>query len=684
MGFVIGIDAGGTFIDYFLVDSNGAYTSFKALTRPSESDYGIIAGLELLSNEMKHSLLEMLSQVRLIVHGTTVATNAVLTHSGASTALLTTDGLIDLLEMRQGVRSDVYNNHRSAPSPLVDRWLRIPIIERLNYKGEVLKPLDREHARQQIDSLTDRNIESIAIVLAHSYVNPRHECQLLEIVREYMPEVHISLSHQVLPQVHMYRRASTTTLDAYVAPVLDKYMKGLLQGLQAKGFSGDLLIMQSNGGTVKPEEALQLPAMSLLSGPAAGPSLIKHLGTDSQLEDAVVIDMGGTSFDVSLVRDGDPGMSDETVIADHLLGLPVVNIHTIGAGGGSIAWVDTGGLLHIGPHSAGARPGPACYGLGGDKPTCTDADLLLGLINPAYFLGGRLALNVEAARTAVYEHVAKPLNIEVEAAALGIYRMINTEMAAGIKEMTLEKGHDPRVMAMVVGGGAGPLHAAYVASLLGIDRLIIPRESSVMCALGMLCCGYRRDYHHYFHIKVSELDVSELYDSFDQLWFMALKQAHDKEGLCLTHRYIDMRYLGQHYQLNVLLPDEYEISQEFLKELFHDYHQQVYGYNLADLATEIEITGLSIVVQGPGWHPPSAADSKPGGQIILKGSRLACLEDVATFMEVPVYDGDNMPVGYKLYGPALVEQRHSTVVVPADFIFTCENENYFFMYRSNK
>ncbi|HWQ77107.1 MAG TPA: hydantoinase/oxoprolinase family protein, partial [Syntrophomonas sp.] len=672
MAYVMGIDAGGTFIDYFLVDQNGDYTSFKTLTKPLEPDYGIMTGLEQLSAEMKCTLSAMLSNVRLIVHGTTVATNAVLTHSGAATALLTTDGLIDLLEMRQGVRDDVYNNHRSAPSPLVDRWLRLPVVERLNYQGEVLTPLDSAQACQQIKKLTNENIESIAIVLAHSYVNPMHECQLQEMIREYMPEVHVSLSHQVLPKAHMYRRVSTTTLDAYVAPVLNKYLQGLLQGLHARGFGGELLIMQSNGGTVKPEEVLQLPAMSILSGPAAGPSLVKHLGIENQLEDAVVVDMGGTSFDVSLVRNGEPGMSDETVIADHLLGLPVVNIHTIGAGGGSLAWVDKGGLLHVGPHSAGARPGPACSGLGGNQPTCTDADLLLGLINPSYFLGGRLMLNVEAARAAVYESVAQPLNIEVEAAALGIYRMINTEMAAGIKEMTLEKGYDPRTMTMVVGGGAGPIHAAQVAALLGMTRLIIPRESSVMCALGMLSCGYRRDYYRHLYARLPELDVSRLYNGFDELWLLALKQAYDTEGLYLTGRSIDMRYFGQHYQLNVPLPGEFTFNPESLTGLFHDYHQQVYGYNLADLGTEIEITGLSIVVRGKGWQPPSQANLQPSGHNILKGSRRACLEEVADFMEVPVYDGDNMPAGYRLYGPALVEQRHSTIVVPANFIFTCE------------
>lgn len=679
MVYFMGIDAGGTFIDYSLIDEQGAYTSFKALAKPLEPDYGILAGLAQLSREMESTLADILGETSLIVHGTTVATNAVLTRSGAATALLTTDGLTDLLEMKQGVRNDVYNNHRTAPPPLVDRWLRIPILERLNYQGEVFKPLDREDAYRKIACL--QGIESVAIGLAHSYVNPEHECQLQEMVGEIMPGVHISLSHRVLPQVHMYRRISTTTLDAYVAPVLDKYFQGLLQGLQAEGFEGELLIMQSNGGTVKMEEALQLPAMSLLSGPAAGPGLVEFLGAKPLLKDAVVVDMGGTSFDVSLVINGQTGMSDETMIADHLLGLPVVNIHTIGAGGGSIARVDSGGLLQVGPLSAGARPGPACYGKGGNQPTCTDADLLLGLINPDYFLGGRLTLYKAAAWDAVHEFVAKPLGIEVEAAALGIYQMANTEMAAGIKEMTLEKGYDPRVMTLVAGGGAGPIHAGHVASRLGIRTLVIPRESSVMCALGMLCCGYRRDYGQFFYARVSEVDVSQLEERFAELRSLAFRQVGGQNHVCLTGRSIEMRYLGQHSQLKVPLPDpDCQLSPEYLKNLFHDQHQQVYGYNLAELETEIEITGLSIVVQGEGWKPPAVKHARPEGQAVLKGSRRACLEDVGTFMEVPVYDGDAMREGYKLYGPALVEQRLSTVVVPAGFRFTCENEHYFVMH----
>ncbi|MGR6835132.1 hydantoinase/oxoprolinase family protein [Syntrophomonas erecta] len=679
MGYTLGIDAGGTFIDYFMIGNDTSYMSYKSLSSPVSPDYGIISGLEQLAQEINMTLSQFLGQVDLIVHGTTVATNAVLTRSGARTALLTTEGLIDLLEMRQGVRDDVYNNHRSSPDPLIERWWRIPIRERMDYLGQVLRPLDHEHTQQQLQELADQNIESIAITLAHSYINPEHEQALAALVRQFLPGVHISLSHQVLPRVHMYRRVSTTVLDAYVAPVLQSYLTQLLDLLRLAGFNGNMLIMQSNGGTVAVDQALQLPVMSLLSGPAAGTALVKYLSTSIQIENAIVMDMGGTSFDVSLVQAGTPGMSDCATIDGLWLGMPVIDINTIGAGGGSIAWVDNGGLLHVGPSSAGAWPGPACYQSGGQHPTCTDADLVLGLINPDYFLAGRLQLDTEAACQAIKTNIADPLNIDIVTAAQGIYRMVNTEMAAGIKEITLEKGYDPRHMTLVVGGGAGPLHAAYVAKELGIRRLILPRESSVMCALGMLCCSYRRDYYQYYFHSINDFDWLELESLYGKLWSYALQQA-PYESLSVTKKKIFLRYQGQHYELGLDILEFDRLDSQVLSNLFHNHHYNTYGYDLADLDTEIEIVGLSIVVQGTSWQPPIFKNEvKNNRHLILKGSRLACLEEVGSYMEIPVYDGDALYPGYKLFGPALIEQRHSTVVVPTGFVLSCPDDNSFIM-----
>jgi N-methylhydantoinase A len=673
LDYLLGIDAGGTFIDYLLVNDAGEHTSYKSLARPDAPDYGIIAGLADMADYIGRDLEQLLALVSLIVHGTTVATNAVLTRSGSETALLTTEGLIDLLEMRQGVRDDLYNNHLEAPPPLIERWSRLPVRERIDYQGKVLKPLDQDFLRQQLHLLTRTEVESVAVVLAHSYVNPLHEIQVAKMLRAELPQVHISLSHQVLPRVHMYHRVSTTVLDAYVAPILERYLQGLQEKLQASGFKGTLLIMQSNGGTVTVEKALQLPVMSLLSGPAAGPAMVKCLGQKLGGADAIIMDMGGTSFDVSLFRGGNPGMTDSSVVAGLFYGLPVIDIHTIGAGGGSIARVDSGGLLHVGPESAGAKPGPACYGLGGKDATCTDADLILGLINPDYFLGGRLRLDPAAARQALYENVALPLHTDIDTAALGIYKMVNTEMASGIKEITLEKGLDPRKMTLVVGGGAGALHAAYVARELGISQLLISRESSVMCAVGMLCCNYRRDYYRHCYCLVADMQWQEMQNIYENLWSQAQSQAKNIKGLTLTHKIVFMRYYGQHHEIAVEITEFDSLDSSVLGRLFHNQHHNLYGYDLSDHDTVIEIIGLSIVAQGESRPAPCMeCITDNGSRPVLKGSRRACLEEIGAFMEIPVYDGDDMSLGSNLVGPVLVEQRHSTIVVPSGFALFCE------------
>lgn len=673
MNYLLGIDAGGTFIDYLLVNCVGEHVSYKSLARPDLPDYGIIAGLADMAEYIDQDLNQLLARVCLIIHGTTVATNAVLTRSGSTTALLTTEGLIDLLEMRQGVRDDLYDNHREAPLPLIERWLRLPVRERIDYQGQVLTSLDRAFLQQQLQMLARTEVESVAVVLAHSYVNPLHESQVAEMLQQELPQVHISMSHRVLPRVHMYRRVSTTVLDAYIAPILERYLSGLQAKLHSSGFKGDLLIMQSNGGTVKVATALQLPVMSLLSGPAAGPAMVKCLGQEIEIADAIIMDMGGTSFDVSLLRGGTPGMTDNSTVAGLLFGLPVIDIHTIGAGGGSIAQVDSGGLLHVGPESAGAKPGPACYGLGGKDATCTDADLMLGLINPGYFLGGRLQLDIQAARESIYENVARPLQTDVDTAALGIYKMVNTEMASGIKEITLEKGLDPREMTLVVGGGAGALHAAYVARELGIKRLLISRESSVMCAVGMLCCNYRRDYYRHCHCQVNDMQWSTIQNIYEELWLEAEAQAQNIRGLNLTHKLLFMRYCGQHHEIAVEITEFDIMESSVLSRLFHNQHYSLYGYDLSDHDTVIEIIGLSIVVQSdPRLTPRMECRSDNFGRPVLKGSRRACLEEIGVFMEIPVYDGDDMSLGSSLVGPALVEQRHSTIVVPSGFALFCE------------
>ncbi len=676
MAYVLGIDAGGTFIDYFLTDGNGIHLGYKVLAKPELSDYGIIDGLQELSSQVNLDINDLIKKIKYIVHGTTVTTNAVLTRKGSKTALLTTEGLIDLLEMRQGVREDIYNNHIASPKPLVDRWLRIPIQERLDYQGNIITQLEETSAEARISKLRSMGIESIAIVLAHSYINPIHEYKLLEMVKKLLPNIHVSLSSLVYPKPHMYKRLSTTVLDAYIAPVLERYLLEFQQRLKNLGFVGQLLIMQANGGTFSVEESLHNPVMSILSGPAAGPASLEYIVKDHSQSDFIIMDMGGTSFDVSMVQNGYPAMRENANIAGHLLCLPTIDIHTLGSGGGSIAWVNNGKILHVGPDSAGANPGPACYDMGGDKATITDANLILGYINPEYFLEGRLKLNYKKAWQAIEGNIAKPLNLEVISAAIGIYKLINTDMAAGIKEITFEQGFDPRSMTLVVGGGAGPIHAAYLANQLGIKNIIIPKESSVMCAQGMLSSGYRRNLFQYYHKKLSNVAITEVEEIYNKLWENAGQEAINIKNLSIERTQVYMRYLGQHYDLPIDLDTDQVLNKTYLQNIFHQQHLLTYGYNLKDLDTEIELVGLAITVKGDKWITAIKDTAPTISNAFLKTSRLAYFEEISDFIEVAVYDGDKIQEGYKLLGPALIEQGHSTIVVPANFSLLYQANNF--------
>lgn len=674
----MGIDAGGTFIDYYLIDEFGQYKSYKKLRQFNELQIDIINGLVEFAVELGLGVSEFMEQVNTIVHGTTLTTNAVLTRTGARTALLTTEGLIDLLEMRQGARDDVYNNHRTPWIPLIARDLRIPIKERLNYEGATIVRFDRKKNLERIRRLKDQNIESFAIAFAHSYINPKYELEMAALIRENWPNVHISMSNEIFPRPHLYRRVSTTVLDAYVAPLLKNYLGSLPQSLKTIGFKGQLFIMQSNGGSVEVLEANQIPVKSILSGPAAGPSALKMMELNGESDEYIVMDMGGTSFEVSIIKDGYSVLDDNKSVNGHLIGVPLIDLHTIGSGGGSLAGVDLNGMLFVGPESAEAIPGPACYDLNGTHPTCTDADLLLGLINPEYFLGGRLKLKYEKSWQAIKTEIADCLGINVIQAAVGIFKLINVEMALAIKEVTLEKGFDPRHMNLFVGGGAGPIHAAYLADQLGIKKLIIPRESSVMCAAGMLNCSYRREYYKFFHKKTEGMDLAVLEETFQELWLEARENVIDFISLYIESKKVYMRYEGQHHELLVECEKDKKLDIECIQENFHQQHLKVYGYNLAGRHTEIEIVGVLLTVGGePHYIPRSKTEGDwHVDKTLIKGHRQAYFDEMDKFINVPVYDGDTMTDGYKVNGPAIIEQKHTTVVVPSDYYLVAEMHNF--------
>ncbi|MHC4218347.1 MAG: hydantoinase/oxoprolinase family protein, partial [Planctomycetota bacterium] len=549
----IGVDVGGTFTDFLVVRSGADPQVHKVLSTPADPSIGLVNGLLEIAEGMGVPLRELAGSIETMVHGTTVTTNAVLTRTGARTGLLTTEGVRDALEMRRGIREEQYNNRYTNVTPLVPRALRRPVHGRLNYCGDELEPLctgDVEHA---IDFFAAEQVDAVAICFMNSFADAAHEQHAARLVREKLPGAYLTVSSDFLPSIRFYDRVSSTVLNSYVGPKLSSYLERLGDRLREIGFGGVLLIMQSNGGVVSPAVAHGHSALTLLSGPAAGPqaglSYVRGHGRD----DCITVDMGGTSFDAALVRDGTAIVVTEGEINRLRIALPMLDIVTIGAGGGSIGWIDEGGLLRMGPQSAGADPGPACYARGGALPTCTDADLVLGYLDAEFFAGGRIHLDRDAATQVIRQHVAEPLGLSVEAAAAGMYRVINTNMAQGVREISIKRGIDPREFPIVAAGGAGPLHACEICEELEIPQFVVPRESSIFCAAGMLASDLQHDFVSSFVSTLDRLDWKKLNGVIDGMIErgagLLAEEAIPEPDRDFTLK-LDCRYVKQYHEVS--------------------------------------------------------------------------------------------------------------------------------------
>ncbi|MEK7278488.1 MAG: hydantoinase/oxoprolinase family protein, partial [Chloroflexota bacterium] len=517
MGYRVGIDIGGTFTDGAVVGPDGTIGIFKDRSTPSDPSVGVFNVLRKAAASYGLPPAEFLGQIELLVLGTTVATNTMLQHNGAAVGLIPTKGFRDSLEMRRGFKPDIWDLSPQRPPMIVPRYRRLGVKQRMNYLGEVLTPLDEKDARRVIRKLRATGVQSIAVCLLFSYVNDAHERRLRELIAEEFPEAFISISSDVLRQVREYERTSTTVVNGYVGPAVKRYLAHLRGGLAKEGLKNEFLVMQSNGGMMTIAFASAHAVNAVLSGPSAG--AIGGMFWARTLNDPnlVIVDMGGTSFDVTLIDSGRYEMTTDGDVGGYRVALPVIDIHTIGAGGGSIAHLDRGGLLKVGPRSAGAIPGPACYGQGGTEPAVTDANLVLGYLNENYFLGGEMRLDKEAALRAMKERIADPLGLDTVTAAHGIYKLTNANMADAIRVMSIQKGHDPRSFALVAAGGAGPAHAARLAQMVGLPRVIVPKTASVFCALGMLESDLKHDYVYTFWDFMSKIDLDRLNAEFERL-----------------------------------------------------------------------------------------------------------------------------------------------------------------------
>ena len=667
--FRIGVDVGGTFTDLFVWSSTGSVETFKVLSTPGDPSVGVLDGLQAIADAHGLGLRELGPLVSTIVHGTTVTTNAVLTRGGARTGLLTTEGVRDALEMRRGIREDRYDNRLLNVEPLVPRRLRLPVRGRLDYGGEEVEPLDLDGVREAAARFRRAGAGAVAVCFMNAFADPAHERAAMEVLQSELSGTYLCASTDVLPVVRFYNRVSTTVLNAYVGPVLSDYLGSLQSKLADAGFAGVLLIMQSNGGVALPDVTCRQPATTLLSGPAGGPRAAAY-----GREDCILVDMGGTSFDASLVRDGAAAMTNEGEIARLRIALPMLAIATIGAGGGSISWIDEGGLLRMGPKSAGADPGPVCYGRGGEKPTCTDADLVLGYLDPDFFAGGKLRLDAGSAHRAIDERIARPLGLEPEEAAAGMYRVINSNMAHGVREITIERGLDPREFPLVVAGGAGALHACMIADELEIPTLVVPATASVLCAAGMLLSDLQHDFVRTYITPVSRLDPGRLRFLVNEMIAGGSGQLA-REGVPearVAHEVaLDLRYVKQYHEVTLPVPRAAVESGDLdsIRDAFHAEHDRLFGYELAAEGTDLELINVRVRSVGE-VDKPDLPELERGGRdadAARKGSRRAYLPSKGKFEEVAVYDGHRLRAGNEFPGPALVERIDTTVFVTSAF-----------------
>jgi len=656
----IGIDVGGTFTDLAAVDETGRVVIAKCASTPRDQSEGLVEGLGLLAAECGTDLDGLLARTERIVHGTTVATNALLERKGAKVGLLTTEGHRDIIEMREGLKDDRYNVRMPPPVPLVPRALRLGVRERVAFDGRVTTPLAARSLDAALTALARAGVDAVAVCYLHAYRNGRHEAATGRAIARRLPKTYVSLSSVVLPQIKEYERIWTTVVNAYVGPALARYLGSLSARLRARGYRGDVLIMQSHGGVAPIKESARLAAGAVLSGPAGGLAAGRYAATLLDEGNLITFDMGGTSTDIALLQGGVPQLTGEKTVGIAKVALPSLDIHTLGAGGGSLARVDAGGILHVGPESAGADPGPACYGKGGTGATVTDANVVLGFLDPANFLGGRIGLDRRAAEVAV-DGVAKQLGTDRLAAAEGISKVVNTNMAEGIKIVSVRRGVDPRKFAIVSFGGAAGLHITEVARLLEIRRVVVPNVAAVLSAWGMLATDLRYELVRSHVSEISRLAPAALRRIFAEMEADGRKRLGAFDGPVSVRRSVDMRYGEQIFEIQVSL-DGVDLSRaDLLEEItarFHRRHEELYAYSAA--GQEVVVVNARVAVVGelpplPAGHGVTERRTTPNA-----ARRRVYLGD---WIDVPVFRLDELPAGWETKGPALLESATTTVLV---------------------
>ena len=679
MTYRIGVDAGGTFTDFIALAEDRSLLVYKTPSDPASPVSVLLDGLTGLARKAGLELPDFISRCAVLVHGSTVALNTLIQRNGARTGLLVTAGHEDSLELRLGHKEDGHrwDFHYPPAEMIVPAPRRLGIRERIIAGGKVRVPLDEAQLDEQLDRLAQEQVEAVAISCLWSIANDSHERKILEKAKQRLPDCFVTASVDILPRVGEYTRTSTTATNAYVGPILDRYLSTIETALVAQGFAGRLYIMQSNGGVAAPEVVRRRPVAVLNSGPAGGPVAALWYGRQLCYENVISIDMGGTSFDVSLVRNGLPDVVDHADIARVRVGLPMVNVTSIGAGGGSIARLDERRILQVGPDSAEANPGPACYMRGGTKPTVTDALVTAGYFPDTGLLGGRMKIDRTLAEQVIQDNIAAPAGIDLHKAAQGIIEVTAGNMVDGIRIASIERGYDPRDYLLVAGGGAGPAFAAVLARELGIEKVLIPSTAGALCAMGEATADLRYDAIRACPIRLGELPVdlaNELFDVMEEEGKMALGAGAEEHPR--VDRTAEMKYVDQIHYCDVQVPpgtmDANKLVQ--LRENFHRRHEQLYTYSEPDNEPEIVSLRASIAIE---THTPTNTGSKtatPDITIEPQGTREVIMPDTREFRTTPVYRNIGYETGersesvlrspFSLEGPAIIEEETTTIFVP--------------------
>jgi N-methylhydantoinase A len=666
MNYRIGIDVGGTFTDLVLARPDGSIALAKSPTTPEDQSLGVVDGIGRLAGAEGLDVPTLLARTSAVVHGTTTADNTMIEMSGAVTGLITTAGHRDEIELRRGYKEDIWDPAIPPPSPIAPRRRRIGVPERLDYEGAVVTPLDEAAVRAALRRLKRQGTESLAVVFMFSFVNSAHERRVGEIAAEECPDLHLSLSHEVMPAAPEFERTSTTLVNAYVGPKIERYLQRLVDRLRSAGYTRDLLVMQSNGGIMTPEYILRRPVTTLGSGPTGGVIAACAVAATAHTTDFVCADMGGTSYDVCLIRGGQAEIkAGWNWHHRYLIGLPMVDIHSIGAGGGSIATV-VAGALQVGPRSAGAQPGPICYGRGGTSVTVTDANLLLGYLNPDDFCAGEMRLQTAGVAEAVAAQVGRPLGLDTTAAAHGVYRLVNANMANAIRRVAAQRGVDPRSLTMVAYGGNGPVHATAQAGELGIATVLVPKVAPTFSALGLQLSDHMVDEMRAYISPVGQVDIERINALFAEMEAAAHAVLAKRRG---THtrieqrRFMNLCYPGQTFDMAVpVVSANGRLRAAALAdtvERFHALHEELHTYASRD--EQPILRGLRLTLVGITSKPKLPTFARSNSKPPLKGRRPAYFG--GRFLNTPIYDGARMRAGQRVVGPAIIEEPFTTIVL---------------------